>query len=1076
MKLNKLLSLGLALSLVAMLFLALPASNALANNAEVDPTVGNTYYVNNLNPIANDTNPGTILLPLRTIGRGEDIAFPGDTVRVLAGTYPESVIIERTGQEGLPITFQADPGVTVTGDVTVDPAIGGFGFALSAKQYIVIDGFTITHTPNKGIYVNGSSYITIQNNHVNYAGKDIYGQHQEGIFLTNTQNSKIAHNTTDHNTCIGIRLAASSNNNVISNNISYANVAPLNTVSDAAGIEIDDSSYNTVIHNITFDNEDSGINLYIGGGGGSTYNYVVSNLSYGNRDHGIDNNSSPNQIIVGNTVQGNFTSGINLELNSSGATLMNNIVSDNGLHALEDGRKAYNIYVDGTSYIGTNLDYNLYHLSPGNIMQIKWNGVGYASIAEFKIAIPGQELAGLEGNPLFSEPAVPATKENGSSGGDYYLSAGSPAIDSANSDAPYEPNVDIEGSPRVDDPDAINTGAGTRPYDDRGAYERTGIITTSLAVDPINSPYGNTINPTATLSPAIQNKIISFTLNGEPICTGLTNSSGQATCSAALKTHVNTYPTGVAAAFAGDARYLASNNTASLTVTSRDLTVAAIGVNKEYDSLTTATVTLSDNKLAGDDLTSSYTSAAFANKNVGIGKTVSVSGINLSGTDAVNYNLLNLTASTTADITARHITGSFTADNKIYDRTTNATVLTRTPNNIIVGDTVTLIGGTAAFADKNVGNGKVVTLIGAILSGTDQNNYALDSVATAAANITKRDLTVGATGVNKAYDGTTIATVNLTDDRIAGDVLTTSYASASFDNKNAGIGKPVGVTGISISSTDAGNYNLLNMVAATTANITQKQIAGTFSSENKVYDGTTAATVVNRQLSGVLDVDNVSLTGGTASFANKNVGVNKTVTLTGATLDGTDKNNYTLSSVATTTANITARELTVAATGVNKPYDGKTDATVTLSDNRVAGDVLTPNYTSATFENADAGTGKTVHVSGISISGVDAGNYHLVNETAITTADITGIAVTVTVDTGLKKLFGESDPVFTYSYDPSDPPLIFTGALSREPGETVGTYQITLGTLSAGPNYQITLVSADFTIEGFLLNLPFIIN
>jgi len=40
--------------------------------------------------------------------------------------------------------------------------------------------------------------------------------------------------------------------------------------------------------------------------------------------------------------------------------------------------------------------------------------------------------------------------------------------------------------------------------------------------------------------------------------------------------------------------------------------------------------------------------------------------------------------------------------------------------------------------------------------------------------------------VNKVYDGTTGASVTLSDDRIAGDLLTDSYTSASFTDKNVG--------------------------------------------------------------------------------------------------------------------------------------------------------------------------------------------------------------------------------------------------------------------------------------------------
>jgi len=48
-------------------------------------------------------------------------------------------------------------------------------------------------------------------------------------------------------------------------------------------------------------------------------------------------------------------------------------------------------------------------------------------------------------------------------------------------------------------------------------------------------------------------------------------------------------------------------------------------------------------------------------------------------------------------------------------------------------------------------------------------------------------------------------------------------------------------------------------------------------------------------------------------FANKNVGTNKTVTISGLTISGTDSANYTLTQ-PTTTANITAASLTVSAT------------------------------------------------------------------------------------------------------------------------------------------------------------------
>src|SRR5207237_9599036 len=64
-----------------------------------------------------------------------------------------------------------------------------------------------------------------------------------------------------------------------------------------------------------------------------------------------------------------------------------------------------------------------------------------------------------------------------------------------------------------------------------------------------------------------------------------------------------------------------------------------------------------------------------------------------------------------------------------------------------------------------------------------------------------------------------------------------------------------------------------------------------------------------------------------STFDNKNVGTGKTVSLSGATLAGAGKDNYSLASVTDTTANITAKPLTGSFTVSNKVYDGDNSAT-----------------------------------------------------------------------------------------------------------------------------------------------------
>ena len=72
------------------------------------------------------------------------------------------------------------------------------------------------------------------------------------------------------------------------------------------------------------------------------------------------------------------------------------------------------------------------------------------------------------------------------------------------------------------------------------------------------------------------------------------------------------------------------------------------------------------------------------------------------------------------------------------------------------------------------------------------------------------------------------------------------------------------------------------------------------------------------------------------------------------------------------------------------------------------------------------------------------------------------------------KVVGAVDPALTYkitsgSLESGDS---FSGALTRAPGETVGTYAITQGTLTAGGNYALTFVGSTLKIvygwDGFL--------
>jgi filamentous hemagglutinin family protein len=85
------------------------------------------------------------------------------------------------------------------------------------------------------------------------------------------------------------------------------------------------------------------------------------------------------------------------------------------------------------------------------------------------------------------------------------------------------------------------------------------------------------------------------------------------------------------------------------TITPAPLTVNFTATDKVYDGNTSAVVTPTDNRFAGDVLSVSAT-GNFADKNVGTAKPVNVTAVALSGADAANYTV-SPTASTTASIT-----------------------------------------------------------------------------------------------------------------------------------------------------------------------------------------------------------------------------------------------------------------------------------------------------------------------------------------------------------------------------------------------------------------------------------------
>lgn len=428
--------------------------------------------------------------------------------------------------------------------------------------------------------------------------------------------------------------------------------------------------------------------------------------------------------------------------------------------------------------------------------------------------------------------------------------------------------------------------------------------------------------------------------------------------------------------------------------------------DKTYDGTNVANVTLAvkDGQIvAGDSIDLGYASATYAYNRAGDNQSIYVSGVYVTGADASNYSVGVSNAFGEGSILKANLNISAAGADKVYDGSTSANVTLGSGK--LIGDDVQISYGSSNFLDKNAGSGKVIQVDGITVTGGDAWNYYWDTTVLAMANITKAALSISAVASGKTYDGTTDAQASLTDDRIAGDDLAISYGSAEFADKNAGAGKSVTVSDITVTGADAQNYDW-NTVANTSADVAKAQLTLTADVESKVYDATRDATVAlsDDRASG----DQITVAAGQALFDTKNAGTAKVVTIDGITVSGADADNYTWSSSATSTADISKAHLDVTAVVQDKTYDGTTSVDYALADNRVSGDDLVVNTSGAAFSDKNAGAGKTVTIDGLTLTGADAANYE-VGSSVATTATINKAVLSVTSDAAGKVYDGLTD-------------------------------------------------------------------
>lgn len=302
-----------------------------------DVHASSVYYVS-LN--GNDSNPGTMAMPFKTIYKATSILNSGDTLIIRGGTYNESIYIsDKNGNDTSWINIKSYPGekVILDGQNSFDPGTTQ-AFTLYKSSYIHFDGIEIKNYTSAGIYItSGDSHINITNMIIH----DLDGQENTGAGVEGILGEGASYCTVRGNEIYNVGLK-------------------LNKPKDH-GIYIGYGVSNwTIDSNRIHDNSGAGVQMY-GDPNGGSYSTVSNNLLYNNHAYGlvVSSNATGNNI-EGNIMYNNGTSDVYMMESASGNSFTDNIFGSS--------YSIYNIIMADTGSFSNSFNNNSYYKSNGYVV------------------------------------------------------------------------------------------------------------------------------------------------------------------------------------------------------------------------------------------------------------------------------------------------------------------------------------------------------------------------------------------------------------------------------------------------------------------------------------------------------------------------------------------------------------------------------------------------------------------------------------------------------------------------------------------------------------------------------------
>lgn len=458
---------------------------------------------------------------------------------------------------------------------------------------------------------------------------------------------------------------------------------------------------------------------------------------------------------------------------------------------------------------------------------------------------------------------------------------------------------------------------------------------------------------------------------------------------------------------------------------------------KEYDGDKTVDETFDEITVTAKDVPEVTidvdATGTYDNKNAGEDKTVTLT-LSLSGTDGTeikwgNYSYngaaptdgkITLTKDDAGTITPKAITVTgISAENRVYDGTEVVQLMGEPKTTDKVGeDNLTLAlasNATGSIESADVGNDKAVTVETSVitLGGTDANNYKVSAVKDAAngdvkVNITQRPVNLEFAGIGqddriieKAYTG---QPVNVTVGPVNDSQPNTGFVKG--DTLNAGdvvyTYSPEGHTAVgsytvtaALKENPTGNYDnyQLNFPEKATLKITPAEMVVTAEDYTSTYTGkahdVTASWTANTtdSASTKIDITKVEFIKKTDDDTRPEADAEgwSEISFTNVADSGeywykvTAQNYAPMVGEEAVTITINPATLTITRTVTpTKTYDGTVDATNQVtgySASGVDGETIEITNVSASYDDANAGTGKTITITYTLSTKANLGNY-----------------------------------------------------------------------------------------------------